>query len=172
MSSQQFEQHLQQQIDAIPKDVQPEKDLWSGIDIAITRQDHNQRAPSNTNKSNIVLFEPKMLALAASFLAVAVLSWNFAGQDAKVMPSLELVNVLTQQHAESKGALLASYSQTQAVSRNWQMQLKELEAAADAIRVALENEPENVALLKMLQHVHQQQIDLIESVHAPAWNQI
>ena len=44
--------------------------------------------------------------------------------------------------------------------------------AADAIKAALENDPNNMALLRMLQSVYQQQIDLIERVHAPKWQQI
>ncbi|AGH47072.1 hypothetical protein C427_4973 [Paraglaciecola psychrophila 170] len=48
----------------------------------------------------------------------------------------------------------------------------ELDDAADAIKTALENEPNNMALLKMLQSVHQQQINIIERVHSPKWSQL
>ena len=58
------------------------------------------------------------------------------------------------------------------LTENWQQQLEELDEAAIAIKKALENEPNNVALLKMLKKVHQQQIMLIERVHAPAWKTI
>ena len=59
-----------------------------------------------------------------------------------------------------------------ALTNNWQQQLAELDSAAEAIKKALLNEPDNMALLKMLQSVHQQQINLIERVHSPKWSQI
>ena len=59
-----------------------------------------------------------------------------------------------------------------ALTQNWQDQLTGLDDAADAIKTALENKPNNMALLKMLQSVHQQQINLIERVHSSKWSQI
>jgi Tfp pilus assembly protein PilF len=47
-----------------------------------------------------------------------------------------------------------------------------LEEAEQAIKQALENEPQNQALLTMLAQVYQQQLDLINKVHAPRWQQI
>ncbi|WP_346993140.1 hypothetical protein [Alteromonas gracilis] len=47
-----------------------------------------------------------------------------------------------------------------------------MDDAADAIKTALKEDPDNSALIKMLHHVYQQQIALIERVHAPKWQQI
>jgi len=55
---------------------------------------------------------------------------------------------------------------------NWQVQLQELEDAEQAIKQTLENEPKNKALLSMLAQVYQQQLDLINKVHAPRWQHI
>ena len=59
-----------------------------------------------------------------------------------------------------------------ALTQNWQDQLTGLDDADDAIKTALENKPNNMALLKMLQSVHQQQINLIERMHSPKWQQL
>ena len=67
--------------------------------------------------------------------------------------------------------MLVRFQEQPALTHNWQEQLTELDEAADAIKAALENEPNNMALLKMLQSVHQQQINLIERVHSPKWQQ-
>ena len=64
------------------------------------------------------------------------------------------------------------YQNQPALTDNWQQQLTELEDAERAIKQALDNEPENPALLKMLAQVYQQQLDLINKVHAPKWQQI
>jgi hypothetical protein len=83
----------------------------------------------------------------------------------------ELVAALSAQHEEQKSALLIQYQGRTALTQNWQQQLAELDSAAVAIKKALANEPNNMALLKMLQSVHQQQINLIERVHSPKWSQ-
>ncbi len=185
MSSQEFEQKLQQQIADLPKAIEPGKDLWAGIDIALTMKDSKGGATRQfadaaggqaNNASNVVSWDftrsPKMLALAASFVAVAALSWNWLQPTPNHNQTLQLVEAMTQQHAAQKGALLVSMAEAQPLAENWQQQLKDLEAAAIAIRTALEQEPENVALLKMLQQVHQQQIELIERVHSPQWDRV
>lgn len=180
MSKQDFEQYLHEQIEHVPDSIQPKKDLWSGIDIALTmRAENAEHVPSPTSeaseKSNVIsanfLSSPKVYALAASFFAVAAISWNMT-QTPQVSDASLLVDSMTQQHSAQKDALLVSVSETQPLTQDWQQQLNDLEAAALAIRTALEKEPDNVALLKMLQQVHQQQIDLIERVHSPQWNRI
>lgn len=180
MSKQDFEQHLREQIEHVPDSIQPEKDLWSGIDIALTMRaaGAEQVSPSKTQvstRSNVISADffgsPKVYALAASFFAVAAISWNLT-QTPQVTDASLLVEAMTQQHSAQKDALLVSVAETQPLTQDWQQQLNDLEAAALAIRTALEKEPDNVALLKMLQQVHQQQIDLIERVHSPQWNRI
>ena len=71
-----------------------------------------------------------------------------------------------------KQSLLVQYKNQDALTNNWQAQLQELEEAEQAIKQALENEPQNQALLTMLAQVYQQQLDLINKVHAPRWQQI
>lgn len=73
---------------------------------------------------------------------------------------------------KQKQSLLVQYQSQAALTDNWQVQLKELEDAEQAIKQTLENEPQNKALLSMLAQVYQQQLDLINKVHAPRWQQI
>jgi hypothetical protein len=171
MNKQAFEKKLQQQLADLPREMQPDKDLWAGIDIALTSNEH-QQPHQKEMPSNVIAFKRHHLALAASVLVVAALSWQVMSPAPQNFEPQRLVNALTEQHLQQKSALLASYSDTQAATENWQQQLDELEQAGEAIRAALEEDPDNVALMKMLQHTYQQQIDLIEKVHAPAWNRI
>jgi hypothetical protein len=64
---------------------------------------------------------------------------------------------------------LIRFQDQPALTQNWQDQLTELDDAAVAIKMALRNESNNMALLKTLRYVHQQQINLIERVHSSKW---
>ena len=68
--------------------------------------------------------------------------------------------------------MLVEYENKEALTTNWQTQLQELEDAEQAIKQVLENEPQNQALLTMLAQIYQQQLDLINKVHAPRWQHI
>lgn len=83
-----------------------------------------------------------------------------------------LVNVLSRQHEQQKQQLLVRFQDQTAVTDDWQTQIQELEDAAAAVKLALKQDPDNTALLGMLQHIYQQQLLLIERVHAPKWQQI
>lgn len=157
----QFEQHLQQQLEALPEQQQPEKDLWRGIELAI-----NQSQPY-TNSAR-----KRWYAVAASLLVVGFAGWLSWQMPQQTADAESLAALLSSQHQQQKQALLVSFKGQQALTNNWQEQLLELDDAAEAIKKALQQEPGNLALLKMLQQVYQQQIDLIETVHAPKWQQI
>uniref|UniRef100_UPI0038F6B87A hypothetical protein n=1 Tax=Streptomyces scabiei TaxID=1930 RepID=UPI0038F6B87A len=66
--------------------------------------------------------------------------------------------VMSDYFTQQKQTLLVQYQNQPALADNWQQQLVELEDAERAIKQALENEPENPALLKMLAQVYQQQL--------------
>lgn len=171
------EQSLQQAIGQLPKEMQPERDLWQGIELGIERR---QQAIQDDAQTNNKAKTPPYLALAASFAFVAMLGflvnkqWQVAPTE--LTPGLsnaaELAQLLSNQHETQRDELLVSYQNQPAATENWQQQLQELDDAAAAIKVALAQDPNNTALLKMLQNVYQQQIGLIERVHSPAWRQI
>lgn len=185
MTDKSFEQLLQQKIRQLPQEKVPSRDLWQGIDIALTEVG-NQAMPQmpeqgktqkKGNEINFVealsdWFSLKPMALAASVMMVAFFSWNSVNNLAPQSSSSQLVAQMMLQHEEQKSVLLASFADAPELTSNWQTQLQELEEAAKAIESALQSDPENITLLKMLQHVHQQQMELIETVHVPSWQTI
>lgn len=155
--------NLKQQLDTLPDDIKPSRDLWQGIELAITNEAGAKPARSRWP-----------LAVAAGFIVPAVLVWlSMSSSQAPVgSTNPTVVAQMSKQFESQKASLLVAFSEQKAVTDNWQGQLTELESAADAIKAALKNDPNNMALLRMLQSVYQQQIDLIERVHAPKWQQI
>jgi hypothetical protein len=163
MNDNNFEQLLEEKLNDLPMDIQPSRDLWSGIDLAL----ENQADVANKNK---VL---RWAAFAASFAIVGllgVMSLNLdrsSGIDPYNMR--QMINSVNNQHENQKQFLLTSYEQLPALTDNWQDQLKELDNAATVIKAALEEDPSDANLIKLLQQVYQQQIKLIQSVHQSRW---
>ena len=177
MSKQDFEQDLATQIAQLDKSVQPERDLWQGIELSLAKEQASASQADSHRESGNRGPVKYWLAAAASFAFVGVLTWNVINQPVSQgapehLVSEDLVQALSQQHEQQKQSLLVQFQDQPALTKNWQQQLDELDEAAAAIKAALEQDPNNVALLKMLQNVHQQQIDLIETVHSPKWQQI
>ena len=163
-----FESELANKINALPKEKRPERDLWKGIELGLETESKN-----NSSASKMPMQWP---ALAACVIAVAVLVIYTLGGGGKGNPAVidgeMLVQALSKQHEEQKQVLLTRFDGQAALTEDWQQQLTELDEAANAIKLALEQDPDNTALLGMLQHVYQQQLLLIERVHAPKWQQI
>ena len=167
MKANNFDDELKKQLDALPQERQPERDLWRGIELG----------PESDTSHTPSAAPTKWYAVAASVALVACISWYSVNQTgtpdgSNVLEGEALVAALSNQHEQQKQALLVRYDGQNALTENWQQQLKELDDAAGAIKAALEEDPNNAALLRMLQNVYQQQIVLIERVHAPKWQQI
>ncbi len=162
-----FDDKLAQHISGISKEKQPERDLWRGIELGITSQQDDASSSTVTAK--------QWMAIAASVCLVTVL-WFAAPfafkADESRSDGYALIDAMSMQQQQQVNSLLASYESTTALTEDWQEQLKELDDAADVIKAALKDDPDNSALIKMLHHVYQQQIALIERVHAPKWQQI
>ena len=157
-----FEQDLQQQLKSMRTDRQPERDLWTGIELALVNQ-------SDAPRHN------KLARLGLVAAALAVFGWvglmTFTLSNAPLDGNALVAN-LSAQHQQQKNALLVQFKDQPALTNNWQEQIAELDEAELAIKAALKNEPNNIALLKLLQNVYQQQISLIERVHSVKWSQI
>ncbi len=162
-----FDQQLDRQLQDLAREKAPERDLWRGIELGIEQQDNATPASNHARRG---------VAIAASVALLASVSWY--GTQQLPTPAAEhptgqaLVKALSTQHEQQKQALLVQYTDAPAMTENWQTQLAELDEAASAIKAALKQDPNNGALLRMLQQVYQQQITLIERVHAPQWQQI
>jgi hypothetical protein len=155
MSKQKFDDYLNESLTNLNKELAPNKPLWDGIERAIV-----------TSAPKVTLW-PKLTAIAACSIAtlLAVNMFIHNSEPSQVMAMSSYFN-------KQKQSLLVQYKNQDALTNNWQAQLQELEEAEQAIKQALENEPQNQALLTMLAQVYQQQLDLINKVHAPRWQQI
>jgi len=162
-----FEADLRAQLNELKKDKQPERDLWAGIEITLANEESPIGLSSQQQKKR-----PNLFAIAASVALVGVLTWYGINSTSSSITGEDLVAALSSQHQQQKNALLVKFQGQPALTQNWQNQLVELDEAAVAIKAALKQDPNNLALLKMLQSVHQQQIDLIERVHSPKWRQL
>ena len=163
MSDKDFTTFLKHSLDTMPKTIQPQKDLWQGIDRAI---DINAK-PKRTQRIN------KSYVIAACF-AASFLFLNFLPRT-QVTPhngEINHVAVISQLFETEKKALLVQYHAKPALTDDWQSQLNDLEQAQQAIQQALANAPQNLTLLRMLAQVYQQQLKLINRVHQPKWQHI
>lgn len=163
-----FENRLQKEVSQLPESVTPKRDLWKGVEIAISEENQS----TEQKKVNIAANAP-IYAMAASvmFLAFAVYSLVLSG-DINFQPQSSLALDMQTQHHEQKKALLVSFADKTPLSSDWQKQMEELDSAEKAILTALDSDPDNHALLKMLQQVYQQQLSLIETVYNPKWQAI
>jgi hypothetical protein len=163
MNKTNFEEALADQLANLNKEQHPDRDLWPGIELALSSE--------ASEPSGIALGKNRYL-VAATVAMFGLIGWLSVNQQGVSLTGDDLVASLSEQHLKQKNALLVRFQDQPALTQNWQNQLSELDDAADAIKTALENEPNNMALLKMLQSVHQQQINLIERVHSPKWQQL
>lgn len=161
-----FESELTTRVEALPEEVSPPRDLWRGVALGLEAEEK----PQSRRFSNW-----PVLGVSAAIVAVLCFSlFNNIdnGPDRRMASGDALVQVISQQHQAQVKALLTQFEGQSALSNDWESQLSELDEAAAAIVRALEEDPDNTALLGMLQHVYQQQLLLIERVHAPKWQQI
>ncbi|NQZ08065.1 MAG: hypothetical protein HRT35_12975 [Algicola sp.] len=181
MNDLEFDKTLQQQIDALPRQMKPSRDLWAGIDNAIEQQQQGKRAFSYQ----------KLSAVAASFAVLGFTAWltlnaNIplgAGEGEASLSvqvpatqvsgeNLEYVTEMTESFEIQKHDLLVKYEGQKPNADNWRAQLKELDSAATAIKKVLDQDPSNAQLIKMLQQTYQQQLDLIKAVNKSPWQTI
>lgn len=163
-----FEDRLQKEIAQLPDSVTPNRDLWKGVELAIS-----DGQPESEQARNEMAANAPVYALAASvmFLAFAVYMLVFTNEAPQPFRQDVALEMQTQ-HQEQKRALLVSFANKTPLSSDWKKQMQDLDDAEKAILTALENDPDNHTLLKMLQQVYQQQLSLIETVYNPKWQAI
>jgi hypothetical protein len=164
---------LDKRIKELTLDKMPERDLWKGIEQAIEfdERHHKSSDSAKTGEKHLFLAPKPMLALAASFLVLVAVGWT-SFESGKSLQGASLVAAMTEQHNMQKQSLLIKFKDQPAITDNWQQQIEELDEAAQAIKKALAEEPNNPALLRMLKNVYEQQMAIIERVHEPRWNPI
>jgi len=173
---------LAEQVAQLPKEMSPERDLWSGIERAISHK--SQHIPSeqqvcSDKQSNV--FVPS--AWAASVVLVMLASWfTFSPSINEVKtPTMaqtqlnegaeqgQLVNFMQENFKQQKQTLLVSYGQPtlDKLPLAMQQELKKLANARASIRKALLADENNADLLNLLDFTQQQELKLLQQLYRP-----
>jgi hypothetical protein len=148
-----------------PREIEPHRDLWAGIEKAITAE------PQHSAKSWSV--NGRIFAASAASVFIAVVAIQFMpGQNSQDNASQAGISALVNTYEVQKGLLLTHYKDQPAVTTNWQQQLSDLEAASSTLRASLEKSPDNAVLIRIIGKLYQHQLDLINKVHSPKWQKI
>jgi len=156
MSDNAFEKILQEKLSKLVRESEPERDLWPAIERALID-------PQRSNKRRFTAIAATVVVLSCSL---------FFWQANKSKQPTALFSQLQTNHEQQMKLLYTNYEDQQALTDNWQQQLLQLDVAAQEILNALEKDPDNMDLLKMLKNVYQQQLNLVERVHKPKWQYI
>lgn len=162
------DQELDKHISQLSTEMTPNRDLWVGIERAMTQQKQVHEAKVSS-KGQI------HLAWAASFVAAILLSWGvlYSPEQSSQTP-LSLASMMEKNFEQNKQLILTSYGQDKpkTLSAEIQKQFKELSSARVAINKALKEDPNNSDLLNLLRWTQQQELDLLQQVYSPQWQTI
>lgn len=163
---------LAEQVAKLPKEMTPERDLWSGIERAIN---HKEQEEALDKRSNV--FVPS--AWAASVLVVILASWftfspsnndgrapEMAQQQEEIIQG-QLVSFMQKNFQQQKQTLLVSYGQPtiDKLPAAMQKELKQLSDARASIRKALLADENNAELLNLLDFTQQQELKLLQQLY-------
>ena len=154
---------LQQQIEQLPKELSPERDLWAGIEKAIEHQSQTEQA----NKHRMPI------AWAASIVVAVLLTW-FGHQHYMPVPEITVASQMNQAFEQQKQLMLTSFGQPNLnqLPAEMQEQLNQLEKARKSIEKALIDDQHNSDLIELLDWTQQQELKLIEQLYSPQWQTI
>ncbi len=162
------EQRLEAAIAQLPKELSPQRDLWSGIDKAI-----NQSSVAVSQKSTNKVFMPT--AWAASVVAAVLLTWFTLGPELSTsQPSVNLVAAMQQDFEQQKHSMLVNFGtpDIKQLPVAMQTELVKLSSAQKTISKALADDPNNSDLLNLLRWTQQQELDLLKQLYSPQWQSI
>lgn len=165
MNNESGKQSLDDLLKELPQEIAPKRDLWPGIEQAIAK------VPQQTSAANDDKFKG-WHKVAAAFAPVALVAGIYLNQAPSQVETPEWLMPVTAGFEMQKRQLLKQVSNDVVLSNNWQTSLMELEKAEQSLKRALIEQPEDPALMKMLNQVYQQQLDLIKKAHAPQFTQI
>ena len=168
------DQALAAQVIQLSKELQPQRDLWPGIERAI--QGKNQQEVSIHKKSAVI-----PMAWAASIIAAVLVAWiSFAPTPSTLSIPLmaeneqgvefntdQLVRSMQVSFQQQKQAMLVSYGTPDMTNLPTEMQnqLVELAQARQSIEKALVNDVNNVDLLNLLRFTQQQELKLLQQLY-------
>ncbi|RUO62871.1 hypothetical protein SAMN06297229_2376 [Pseudidiomarina planktonica] len=156
----------QQQLDDLiaehNSELTPRRDLWRGVEAAIAHAEQRKA----DSKQVPVHRQPGAWAIAAGVvLAVTMITTNiWSPVNTEVPATAQLVDVLNTHQQQQREQLLVSYQQSSyEPSATAEAELTKLRDAGDALSKALQEDPQNQALLEMLRWVHEQELMLLQS---------
>jgi len=180
------EQSLNNKLANLTDEITPERDLWSGIERAISQK--SQESTNNQAKLSVV-----PMAWAASFIAAILVSWltfmpqtqenaqqelsasldvnpaaNLAANSkANSEVTEQLVTFMQENFKQQKEAMLVSFGQPNLsqLPETMQKELQQLATARKSIRQALLKDENNVDLLHLLDFTQQQELKLLAQLY-------
>lgn len=180
MNKQVSDKTLASHVDKLPKEMEPQRDLWSGIERAI--QNKEQHGAITSSKNKVV-----PMAWAASFIAAVLVAWvSFSPTNQTTAPLMasneanlntatgQLVSSMRASFQQQKQAMEVSYGQPDMTKLpvNMRTQLEELAKARETIEKALSNDENNVDLLNLLRFTQQQELNLLQQLYPYMNNEI
>jgi hypothetical protein len=161
---------ITQKLSDLPIEIAPDRDLWTGIERAIS---HKKQQPDHDKTENH--FVP--MAWAASVLVAVLVAWlSFAplilsptqNELVQQQPSSDaLVDYMDKSFTQQKKTMLVSFGQPNLTQLPQAMQdeLTKLANARKSITKALINDKNNVDLLNLLDFTQQQELKLLEQLY-------
>jgi len=159
---------LQAEIAQLPKAMTPARDLWPGIEQAISRN-----AVTSAQRSARNIFMPT--AWAASVVAAVLLTWlTLSPEPATKNPAIALVAAMQQDFQQQKHSMLVNFGtpDIKQLPIAMQTELIKLNSAQKTISNALAEDPNNSDLLNLLRWTQQQELDLLKQLYSPQWQNI
>ena len=153
------ENRLQEALEDLPKEIQPRRDLWAGIEYEL-----EQPQAANDFRWGYAMTGCFMLVICA-FVFVPNWQQQPSDEQAEVPQVADLGLQMVEQFEEDKALLLTKYSDHPALAPDWRQQIDEMDASVQLILQALEEDPDNPTLLRLLHQVYMQQFRLIQAVH-------
>ncbi|MCL1141343.1 hypothetical protein [Shewanella gaetbuli] len=176
--------NLQALLSTLPKEIEPNKDLWQGIEVQINK-------PNSSVKPANRLQKWKPIALAASVVMVMLLSWSNINSDPNIDTAqvtvesalqrqsttdlLALIDTIALTHQQQleglqSNATLVTLSSSSQVSP-FNQGLQELQAASLQIQQALKADPNNKSMWDMWQWIMQREMTLLQRQQKSPINQ-
>ena len=166
------DQDLQKQVEGLGAELTPNRDLWPGIEKALTKQVIDQQEQQSEAKAWSL---KQVMPIAASFFVAAILlSVLLPSQQNNVSEHTQLVQSIESNFSQQKQAMLVSFGQPDLAKLpvDMQNQLKQLSNAQKSLIKAIEADPNNVELLDLLRWTQTQELTLLEQLYSPQWQTI
>ncbi|MGZ9897458.1 hypothetical protein [Shewanella gaetbuli] len=178
--------NLQALLSTLPKEIEPNKDLWQGIEAQINK-------PNSSVKPANRLQKWKPIALAASVVMVMLFSWSNINSDPNIETAqvtvesalqrqsttdlLALIDTIALAHQQqieglqSSTTLVVLSDNGQVSSGPFNQGLQELKAASQQIQQALKADPNNKSMWDMWQWIMQREMTLLQRQQKSPINQ-